>query len=118
MPVFEQAEDIEKKRKKPGTARVVLVQCVCCAVLILFFWLFEVLGGNAYMQLKTAFMNALQNNALLATVAQLFENTVPDESYELTDGTTVSGTTTAGTTVTTVTTLTTAAVTATTDGAG
>ncbi len=105
LPLFEEADTgeapPEKPRKKAGTAQVVLVQCICCAVLLLFFWLFKVFGGTAYTQLRSAFMNALQNNALLATVAQLFDDTAPDESYQLSGGTTVAGTTTGSTTAAT-----------------
>lgn len=103
LPVFEEADMGEtpspQPKKKPGTAQVVLVQSICCAVLILFFWLFKVMGGTAYTQLRGTFMNALQNNTLFATVAALFDQGEPDESYQLSGGTT-AGTTT-GTTVNT-----------------
>lgn len=116
LPVFEEADPGEtpsqSHKKKPGTGQVVLVQCICCAVLILFFWLFKVLGGTAYTQLRTVFMDALQNNALMATVAELFDDSAPDESYQMTDGTTAAGTTTTGSTTSTTTTAGTTATTA------
>ncbi len=102
LPVFEAVEEFappEPKRKKPGTVQVVLIQSVCCAVFLLLFWLFKVVGGSGYDQLKTAFENAFQNNALLATVSGLFEEETPDESYPLSGGTTATSTgTTAGST--------------------
>lgn len=117
LPVFEEATPVSSKkaRKKPGTAQVVLIQSVCCAVLVLLFWLFKVLGGGAYDQLRGAFQNALKNNAILETVSGIFKETKPDESYVQQDGTTVTtaasnttaastaatGSTTAATTVTT-----------------
>ena len=96
LPLFEEAEPLtpSKTRKKPGSIQVVLVQSICCAVLVLLFWLFKVLGGNGYTQLKTAFQNALQNNALLASVSNLFHETKPDDTYLLQGGTTGTGTTT------------------------
>lgn len=101
---FEELEPLasQKPRTKPDSVRVVLVQSVCCAVLLLLFLLFRVLGGNGYTQLKDAFQNALQNNALLASVSQLLQNTEPDDTYLLQGGTT--GTTAATTAPTDVTT--------------
>lgn len=98
--------------KKVNTTRVVLVQSICCAVLVLFFGLFKVCGGSAYAQLKGAFTDAIANNALLATVVQLLD-TPADETYILSGGTTANNTT-AGTTTNT-TAATTAGTTAVTD---
>ena len=97
-PVFEPAEEMippKPKRKRSGSVQVVLVQSFCCAVFLLIFWLFKVVGGSGYDQLKTAFENVFRNNALLATVSRLFEEETPDESYQLSGGTT---TVTTGTT--------------------
>ena len=104
LPLLEETEPLTppKKQKKPGSVQVVLVQTICCAVLIALFWLFKVLGGDGYTQLKAAFQNALQNNALLASVSNLFTETKPDDTYLLQGGTTgASTTTTAPTDVTT-----------------
>ncbi len=60
--------------KKVGTGRVVLVQCICCAALVLFFWLFKLCGGGAYMQLRSTVMKALENNVLMETIAQMMDD--------------------------------------------
>lgn len=85
LPVFEQADTKEqppKSKKKIGAVQVVLVQCICCAVLILFFWLFKLLGGNAYLQLKEAFEGALQENTLLETVSGLLDEGTMKENAQ------------------------------------
>ncbi len=106
-PVFEPAEETvpsNPKHKRAGSVQVVLIQSICCAVFLLVFWLFKVVGGSGYDQLKTAFENAFRNNALLATVSGLFEEQTPDDSYPLSGGTTAVTTgTTAVTTETEVT---------------
>ncbi len=79
--------------KKVSTTRVVLVQSVCCAILVMFFALFKVCGGSAYAQLKGAFTDAIANNALLATVVQLLDAPA-DETYILSEGSTANETTT------------------------
>lgn len=96
MPLFEAADEepiAEKPRKKAGSIQVVLIQSACCAVFLLLFWLFKVLGGSAYDQLKTAFQTAFQNNALLATVSGLFDEQTPDDAYVMQGGTTAPTTT-------------------------
>ncbi len=90
-PLFEPAKDITEvppKRKRAGTVQVVLIQSVCCAVFLLLFWLFRLTGGSGYEQLKTAFENAFQNNALLETISGLFNEQTPDENYLLSGVTT------------------------------
>ena len=85
LPVFEQADTKEqprKSKKKIGTVQVVLVQCICCAVLVLFFWLFKLLGGNAYLQLKEAFEGALKENTLLETVSGLLDEGTMKENAQ------------------------------------
>lgn len=100
LPVFEEAEKTPATKRVVNGIYIVLVQSACCAVLIVVFWLFSLVGGNGYTQLCDAFHGALQNNTLFATVATLFEQTAPDETYTQTTGTT-TGTTTATTSATT-----------------
>ena len=82
LPIFEQAEPlpVAKKQRKKGMGYVLLVQCLCCVVLLLFLLAFRVFGGTAYAQLRGAFAKAMENNALLATVVELFEDRAPDET--------------------------------------
>lgn len=75
-PLFEEATDLP--RKKRGKAGIVLVQSICCTALILLFLLFRVLGGESYTALKTAFYNALENNALMETVSGMLTERPPD----------------------------------------
>lgn len=75
--VFETADTQPKKR---GRGTVLLVQSVCCTVLIVLFWLFRVLGGESFASLKTAFYTALENNALMETVVGVFADGAPDET--------------------------------------
>lgn len=81
LPVFEKAEEVPlptRRHKRVGAIRVLLVQSICCAVLLLLFWLFRVCGGSAYAQLKGAFTDAMHNNTLFATVVQLFDGDAED----------------------------------------
>ncbi len=87
-PIFEEAVP-SKKRK--GRAGLVLVQSICCVVLILLFWLFRVLGGEGFAALKTAFYSALENNALMETVVGAFADRTPDQTQEITKGTVADG---------------------------
>lgn len=105
LPVFEEADEgnIPVEKKKKGMVHVVLVQCACCAVLVLFFLAFSLFGGKAYEELRGAFANALENNALMATVAELFEHRAPDEVRQVSDGTSALGTTTTAVTTATTT---------------
>lgn len=115
---FEEAEMPDTTSKKPlnGTM-VLLVQSIACAVLLLLVWLFKLLGGTGYTQLKTAFQNALHNNALLETVSQLFSEKAPDETYILQGGTTAVTTAATTATATETTSATTPSTTPTTDAA-
>ncbi len=112
MPLSAFSAEQTPPSKKVSTTRVVLVQSVCCALLVLFFALFKVCGGSAYAQLKSAFTDAIANNALLATVVQLLDAPA-DETYILSDGTTANDKSTDTTTNTTA--VTTAGTTAQTD---
>lgn len=117
MPLsdFATAQPQTKPPKRVSTARVVLVQSICCAVLVLFVALFKVCGGSAYLQLRDAFHAALENNALLTSVVKMFD-APPQESYLLSGGTTAAdtATTAADTATTTADSVTTTAETATT----
>ena len=88
-PLFEEAVPAPLPQKKRGRAGVLLIQSVCCAVLVLLFWLFRVLGGDGFTALKTAFYGALENNALMETVVGAFTDRTPDQTEEKTEGTTV-----------------------------
>ncbi len=87
-PLFEEAVTVPPTRKRRGRLGLLLVQSICCAVLVLLFWLFRVLGGDGFTALKTAFYGALENNALMETVVAAFAERTPDQTYETTDGTT------------------------------
>ncbi len=91
-PLFEEATPTAPPRKQRGKLGVLLVQSICCAVLLLLFWLFKVLGGDSYTALKTALYNALENNVLMETVSDMLTETPP----------TTTGTTAVGTSTTTV----------------
>ena len=82
--LFEQADTHPLPRKKGDRVGLLLVQSVCCVVLVLFFWLFRVLGGEGFVALKNAFYGALENNALMETVVGTFAERMPDETYETT----------------------------------
>lgn len=86
-PLFEEAVPLSPPKKR-GRAGVLLVQSVCCAMLVLLFLLFRVLGGDSFTALKTAFYNALENNALLETVVESFADRTPDQTAEITATTT------------------------------
>ncbi|MBP3381462.1 MAG: hypothetical protein J6L00_02355 [Clostridia bacterium] len=92
-PLFEEAIPTPPPEKKQGRAGVLLVQSICCAVLVLLFWLFRVLGGDSFTALKTAFYSALENNVLMETVVGVFADRTPDETQETTDGSTTPTTT-------------------------
>ena len=89
-PLFERAETVPPSSKKGGRAGVLLVQSVCCVILVVLFWLFRVLGGEGFTALKTAFYGALENNALMETVVGAFAERTPDQTQEITTQTTAT----------------------------
>ena len=92
-PLFEEAVPTPSPKNKRGRAGVLLVQSICCALLVVLFWLFRVLGGDGFAALKTAFYSALENNALMETVVGAFVDRTPDETQETVDGIPISTTT-------------------------
>lgn len=99
VPLYETATE-KPPKKKWGSMQILLIQTVCCAVLVGLFYLFRVFGGSAYTELRTAFQKALENNSIMETVATVFREETPDSSYTVENNTTV---TTAPTTTTTAT---------------
>jgi len=83
-PLFEEATPSEPPRKRHGKVGVVLMQSVCCAVLVLLFLLFRLLGGEGYTALKNALYAALENNALMETVSGMFTESPTTETTVVT----------------------------------
>lgn len=84
IPLFTEATPIEPPRKKRGKAGVVLVQSICCTVVLLLFLLFRVLGGESYIALKNALYTALENNALMETVSGMLAESPTTETTVVT----------------------------------
>ncbi len=82
VSILEQQELMvkEEPKKRWSGVKVVLVQSICCIALLAFFWLYKTVGGDNYLKLRESFRNALQNNALFATMAEVFSERLPDES--------------------------------------
>lgn len=95
VSILEQQElAVEKESKKRWSGvKVVLIQSVCCVLLLAFFWLYKIVGGDSYLKLRDSFHQALQNNALFATMSEIFSERQPNES-EIVGSETIS--TTAG----------------------
>lgn len=90
-PLFDEAPLAETPpKKRAGGAQVLLIQGICCAVLVLLFWLFKVCGGSAYDGLRAALQKALQDNTLLETAAGVFRERAPDAEYTVENGTVVT----------------------------
>lgn len=90
-PLFDEVPLAETPpKKRAGGAQVLLIQGICCAVLVLLFWLFKVCGGSAYDGLRAAFQKALQDNTLLETAAGVFRERAPDAEYTVENGTVVT----------------------------
>lgn len=83
-PLFEEATPSKPPRKKRGKAGVVLVQSICCTVVLLLFLLFRVLGGESYIALKNALYTALENNALMETVSGMLAESPTTETTVVT----------------------------------
>lgn len=91
-PLFDEASPLAETppKKRAGGAQVLMIQGICCAVLVLLFWLFKVCGGSAYDGLRAALQKALQDNTLLETAAGVFRERAPDTEYTVENGTVVT----------------------------
>ncbi len=91
-PLFDEAGELSEAppKKRTGSAQVLMIQGICCAALVLLFWLFKVCGGSAYNGLRAALQKALQDNTLLQTAAGVFRERAPDTEYTVENGTVVT----------------------------
>lgn len=99
---------------------LVAVQSIACGVVLLITLLFRLAGGEAYAQLQTAFSEAVADNAVMATIAALFDTGEPDtqrDSRTDTTSTTDADTSATGSTTSTTATDTTSKTSATTKAA-
>ncbi len=69
----EQAKEKEKPPRSVGGWRVVAVQSIACAVILLLALFVRIGGGSAYDQLRQGFSDSLRSNDLMAALAQLWD---------------------------------------------
>lgn len=76
----------ENRKNNNSGWQLVAVQSISCVVVILIVFLFKLVGGPAFKELRNSFNKAIMSNSLMATIAALFEPT-PDSSDVDTSGT-------------------------------
>lgn len=64
--------------------QLVAVQSISCLVVVLLAFVFRMVGGSAFAQLRKSFNQSIMDNSLLATLAALWENPSSDD-YSLSD---------------------------------
>ena len=69
----------ENRKNNNSGWQLVLVQSISCIVVILIVFLFKLVGGTAFKELRDSFNKAIMSNSLMATIAALFEP-APDSS--------------------------------------
>lgn len=104
-PLFDAADGVgtASHKKHSGGVQILLIQSICCAALVLLFWLLRLCGGSAFEELRAALTAALQSNTLSETAAGIFRDRAPDTEYTVENGERVTAASTAATTEAAVT---------------
>lgn len=82
----------ENRKNNSSGWQLVAVQSISCIVVVLIVFMFKMIGGSAFKQLRESFNKSIMSNSLMATIAALLET--PSGSSDIDSSTSESGTST------------------------
>ena len=63
----------EKRRTSASGWQLIAIQSISCVVILLIAFIFRMIGGSAFDQLRDSFNDSIMSNSLIATIAAMFD---------------------------------------------